>query len=250
MKIKQIVSVVAAVAATGILCAGVAPAANSAEESAVVSSRSFPKVVSVKKNLLAEASSTAVDDASNWGGIENLNVPETESQAEKEAAAQQQADEQAAQQQAEAANRSSQREALGNSDAAGTADGTGTDSTAGSVEAPAANSSIGAYAAQFVGYPYVYGGNTPAGWDCSGFTQWVFAQFGKNIGRTTYQQVNAGVHVTDPQPGDLMISTDVSHAGIYLGNGLMIHAMNPSTGTQISAVASVVPSSYYYIRVQ
>ncbi|OZG63179.1 NlpC/P60 family protein [Bifidobacterium lemurum] len=221
----------------GVSFAFVAPSATADDSETVTSARSFPKATAVKKNLYAEAVSTTVEEDSDWGSIESLDVPQTQSQAEKDAEAQAQAEEEAAAQ-AQAADRSQQRESL-----------TTTTVATPSVPASADASALASYASQFAGYPYVYGGNTPSGWDCSGFTQYVFAQFGKDIGRTTYAQVNAGTHVSDPQPGDLMISTDLSHAGIYLGNGLMIHAMNASMGTGISSVASVTPSSYYYIRV-
>lgn len=244
---KRISSVLAAMVAVGAMSALLAPAAEAAGAShdavAVTSTRSFPKVNTAKKDLLAEATSTQVESDSDWGGIESLDVPQTESQTEREQREAQEAQE-AAQQTASdtaAASRTSDRNAIASDDAA----------VADSVDPPASAdaSALAAYASQFVGYPYVYGGNQPGGWDCSGFTQWVFAQFGYNIGRTTSDQLNAGTIVSNPQPGDLMISTDVSHAGIYLGNGLMVHALNPGMGTQISAISSVTPSSYYYIRV-
>ena len=110
--VKNIISTSVAVIATGAMFACVAPfaSADSAQTSAVVSSRSFPKASSVKKNLFAESTSTSVDENSKWGGIETLDVPQTESQAEKEAvaaaAAQKAADEAAAAQSAAAASRS------------------------------------------------------------------------------------------------------------------------------------------------
>ena len=89
MSVKTIISTSVAIIATGAMFACVAPfaSADSAQTSAVVSSRSFPKASSVKKNLFAESTSTSVDENSKWGGIETLDVPQTESQAEKEAAA-------------------------------------------------------------------------------------------------------------------------------------------------------------------
>lgn len=86
-----------------------------------------------------------------------------------------------------------------------------------------------AYASQFQGVPYVYGGTTPSGFDCSGFTQYVYSKFGISLPRIDYQQrVWAQAHgtkVSDPQPGDLMWRS--GHVGIYVGNGLMIHAPRP-----------------------
>lgn len=82
MSVKTIISTSVAIIATGAMFACVAPfaSADSAQTSAVVSSRSFPKASSVKKNLFAESTSTSVDENSKWGGIETLDVPQTESQ--------------------------------------------------------------------------------------------------------------------------------------------------------------------------
>lgn len=84
-------SVIAALAAAALTFAGVAPAAlaanDGATQDAVVATRSFPKTNAVKKNILAEASSTQVESDSDWGGVESLNVPQTKSQAEKDAEA-------------------------------------------------------------------------------------------------------------------------------------------------------------------
>ena len=74
-------SVIAALAAAALTFAGVAPAAlaanDGATQDAVVATRSFPKTNAVKKNILAEASSTQVESDSDWGGVESLNVPQT-----------------------------------------------------------------------------------------------------------------------------------------------------------------------------
>lgn len=85
------------------------------------------------------------------------------------------------------------------------------------------------YAYQFQGVKYVYGGTSPSGFDCSGFTQYVFRRFGINIGRDTYAQLGAGrkVSQSELQPGDL-IFPHTGHVGIYVGNGNFIHA--PHTG--------------------
>lgn len=89
--------------------------------------------------------------------------------------------------------------------------------------------SLISYAYKFLGTPYVWGGTTPSGFDCSGFTQYVFRQFGYSIGRTTYDQIYAGKSVSrsEMKPGDLVF-THAGHVGIYLGNNQFIHA--PQTG--------------------
>lgn len=96
------------------------------------------------------------------------------------------------------------------------------------------------YARRFLGVPYGWGATGPNSFDCSGFTQYVFRNAaGINIGRTTYDQINAGVEVSQAnlQPGDLVFPHS-GHVGIYIGNGQMIHA--PSTGDviKISSVYS------------
>lgn len=104
------------------------------------------------------------------------------------------------------------------------------------VPASAAGSSIAAIAMQYQGVPYVAGGATPAGWDCSGFVQYVYAQAGISLPRTSYGQGAAGtlVSAAQAQPGDIVYYG--SHVGIYMGNGMMIDAGTPATGTSYRAV--------------
>ena len=94
-----------------------------------------------------------------------------------------------------------------------------------------------AFASNYIGTPYVWGGTSPnPGFDCSGFTQYVYAHFGVSLGRTTYEQINDGSAVSRDQlqPGDLVLfgsSSNPHHVGIYVGNGAYIHA--PHTGDSI-----------------
>ena len=95
----------------------------------------------------------------------------------------------------------------------------------------------------FVGYPYVSGGASPSGFDCSGFVQYVYSLVGKSVSRCTYTQANDGVGVSysEAQPGDILSwghGGSVTHSAIYIGNGQMIHAMNSNTGVVISNVDS------------
>lgn len=95
------------------------------------------------------------------------------------------------------------------------------------------SNAVVAYASNFLGTPYKWGGTTPAGFDCSGFTQYVYKHFGINLGRATYNQINDGYAVSrdELKPGDLVFygtGGSPSHMGIYVGNGMYIHS--PRTG--------------------
>ncbi|MBT1172549.1 C40 family peptidase [Bifidobacterium sp. MA2] len=232
----------------------IAPAAAAAGTSGVVSSeRSFPKASSARKDLLKESTSTDVEQDSNWGGIESLDVPKTKSQAEKdaEAKAQQEAAAAAAAAQAaqSAASSSSSASASRSGSRSSLSSGTSSSFDLGSVEAPTSSngSAVVSYAAQFQGVPYVYGGTTPSGFDCSGFTQYVYAAFGISLPRTDAQQrvwaQANGTLVSNPQPGDLMWRS--GHVGIYVGNGMMIHAPRP--GKSVSIVPVYASFEYYRI---
>jgi cell wall-associated NlpC family hydrolase len=94
------------------------------------------------------------------------------------------------------------------------------------------------------GKPYVWGAAGPDSYDCSGLVLWAFAQEGISLPHYTGDQWNAGMHVSraDLEPGDLVFFfADISHVGIYLGNGLMVDA--PSTG-QVVQVQAVFWNAY------
>jgi cell wall-associated NlpC family hydrolase len=91
----------------------------------------------------------------------------------------------------------------------------------------------------YVGVPYVWGGNTPReGFDCSGFTKYVFAKYRISLPRTSREQVQAGIAVSTDfralRPGDLMLFAEpgqaISHVAIYAGNGRIIHASSAVGG--------------------
>lgn len=90
------------------------------------------------------------------------------------------------------------------------------------------------YGLQFLGNPYVFGGNSlTGGIDCSGFTQAVYRHFGYNLPRTSTEQRSAGreVSYSEAQPGDLICYA--GHVAIYIGNGQIVHASTPKTGIKV-----------------
>lgn len=108
----------------------------------------------------------------------------------------------------------------------------------------ATRTAVVAYAKQFLGNPYVYGGTSLTnGTDCSGFTQGVYAHFGITTGRSSRDQAAKGkeISVSSVQPGDLLFYASgnyINHVALYIGNGQVIHASNSRTGIIIS------PSNY------
>jgi hypothetical protein len=119
------------------------------------------------------------------------------------------------------------------------------------VSAPTAHSAkkdeISDFAQQFTGTPYLFGGTTPSGFDCSGFITYVFDKFGINLPRTSETQFAVGKEVSESelQPGDLVFFNNtykegISHAGIYLGNNQFI-----SAETKGVAVAKLFSHPYW-----
>ena len=102
---------------------------------------------------------------------------------------------------------------------------------------------VAAYAQKFVGYPYVYGGNGPDSFDCSGFVKYVYAQFGYNINRTATAQMSNGYSVSKSEliPGDLVFFYNgggIGHVGMYIGNNQFVHAANSRSGVVITSLSS------------
>ena len=208
-------------------------------DTTVTATRSFPKTTAAKRDFLAEHTSTDVESNADWGGIESLDVPQTESQAEKDQKAQEQAEAEAQAQAAQAQAQAESQAASRSSDRASISVPT--------APASATGQALADHALQFQGYPYVAGGNTPSGWDCSGFVQWVFAQFGVSLPHYSGAQMSVGTAVgsiAEAAPGDIIVNTQ--HAAIYIGNGMVINALNPAQGTQVTSLA--VFSGGYAIR--
>ena len=111
-------------------------------------------------------------------------------------------------------------------------------------DAPASQygGSVVGVAYSLVGYPYIGGANGPYGFDCSGFVQYVYSRVGVNVSRSTWTQMYDGVGVSyeNAQPGDILVwgyyGGYATHSALYIGNGQMIHAANPSEGVIISSV--------------
>jgi len=103
-----------------------------------------------------------------------------------------------------------------------------------------------AKAKQYIGSRYVYGGVSPSGFDCSGFTSYIYKQFGVNLNRTAAAQYSNGTSVSKSnlQVGDLVMfgKSGINHVGIYIGGGQMVHAANPSRGV----TTDTINSGYYY----
>ena len=123
-----------------------------------------------------------------------------------------------------------------------------------SASVAASGSDIVAYAKKFIGVPYVHGGATPDGFDCSGYTQYVMGYFGGALPRTTSGQYASGTRVnkSELQPGDLVFfkpsagSSSISHVGIYVGGGSYIHAPQPGERVKISDLTDSWGSKHYY----
>lgn len=137
-------------------------------------------------------------------------------------------------------------------------DNSANDSTAddsSSVPSSGSGSSAVSIAYQYLGVPYVYGGASPSGFDCSGFTMYIYKQFGYSLPHSATSQWLSGMgtkiySISELQPGDLVFFNDpsrnkgkaCSHAGIYIGNGQHVHASSSRNG---GVITSDLTSGYY-----
>lgn len=135
--------------------------------------------------------------------------------------------------------------------------------SAAAATAPAANGAnlvgvsgqqIAEKAQQYLGTPYVYGGASPSGFDCSGFVYYVLNCFGYSAARTPAAQFNMGTNVgskSELQPGDIVLfagtgGSGITHSGIYVGGGQFIHAPNSRSTVSFSDLTSGYWSDHYY----
>lgn len=122
-------------------------------------------------------------------------------------------------------------------------------------ESSSSNSDIAATAKQYLGTGYVYGGASPRGFDCSGFTMYVYSQHGYSLPHSATSQLQSGLgtrvySISELQPGDLVFFNDpsrnagkaCSHAGIYTGDGQFIHSSSSRSG---GVIVSSLTSGYY-----
>ena len=122
-------------------------------------------------------------------------------------------------------------------------------SATGAVATPGAFSLAAVYntALQYVGTPYVFGGATPAGFDCSGFIMYVYSQYGISLPHSVTRQGAMGTPISaaEAQPGDVIIFDDGSHDGFYAGNGMILDA--PKPGGSVS-VRPLWTNAVHYVR--
>jgi len=115
---------------------------------------------------------------------------------------------------------------------------------------PSQYSGVVGIAMRYLGVPYVWGGASPGGFDCSGLVMYVFAQMGVSLPHNAAAQYGAGVPVSRDQlePGDLVFFDGLGHVGIYIGNGQFIHAPHTGTVVQISSISGWYAATYVGAR--
>src|SRR5438067_4809794 len=115
---------------------------------------------------------------------------------------------------------------------------------------PPTHSSVVSIAEHYLGTPYVWGGASPAGFDCSGLVMYVFAQVGVSLPHSSYAQYGMGSPVSRDQlqPGDLVFFDGLGHVGIYVGGGSFIHAPHTGDVVKISSISGWYASTYVGAR--
>lgn len=119
--------------------------------------------------------------------------------------------------------------------------------------AVASGEQIVEFALNYIGVPYVYGGSTPQGFDCSGFTQFVMKNFDIYLPRSSHDQYSIGTRISKAQliPGDLVFfkyssGYRINHVGIYIGEGNFIHSPIPGQSVKIDSLTHGYFNTYYY----
>ncbi|WP_406135589.1 NlpC/P60 family protein [Streptomyces albidoflavus] len=168
---------------------------------------------------------------------ERLAEIERKKQAEAERKAKERAEKEEAERKAREAAEEKEREESGSGSGTGTGSGGG--STAPDSSYAAKAEKVIAFARAQMGKPYVWGAAGPDSFDCSGLTQAAWKTAGISLPRTTWDQVGVGqkVSVDNAQPGDLVFFyDDISHVGIYIGGGEMIHAPKPGADVRVESI--------------
>jgi peptidoglycan DL-endopeptidase CwlO len=129
--------------------------------------------------------------------------------------------------------------------------GVGASTPEGSTVAPPnVHGGVVGIAMHYLGVPYVWGGASPRGFDCSGLVMYVFAQIGVSLPHSSYAQAAMGtpVSISQLEPGDLVFFTGASHEGIYIGGGQFIHAPHTGDVVKISSLSGYYTSAFYTAR--
>jgi cell wall-associated NlpC family hydrolase len=115
---------------------------------------------------------------------------------------------------------------------------------------PARYGGVVGIAMRYLGTPYVWGGASPSGFDCSGFVMYVYSQIGVSLPHSSYAQYGYGSAVSrgDLQPGDLVFFDGLGHEGIYVGGGSFIHAPHTGDVVKISSMSGWYASTYVGAR--
>jgi peptidoglycan DL-endopeptidase CwlO len=118
------------------------------------------------------------------------------------------------------------------------------------VAPPNAHGGVVGIAMRYLGVPYVWGGSSPRGFDCSGLVMYAFAQIGVSLPHSTYALWPMGSPVSRDQlqPGDLVFFNGLGHMGIYIGNNQMIHAPHSGDVVKISSLSGWYSSTYMGAR--
>ena len=118
------------------------------------------------------------------------------------------------------------------------------------VAPPSTHGGVVGVAMQYLGVPYVWGGASPSGFDCSGLIMYAYAQIGVSLPHSTYALWGMGVPVSRDQlaPGDIVFFSGLGHAGIYAGGGSFVHAPHTGDVVKVSSMSGWYTSSYVGAR--
>jgi cell wall-associated NlpC family hydrolase len=118
------------------------------------------------------------------------------------------------------------------------------------VAPPATHGGVVGVAMRYLGVPYVWGGASPSGFDCSGLVMYAFAQIGISLPHSSYAQYGYGTAVSrgDLQPGDIVFFDGLGHVGIYVGGGSFIHAPHTGDVVKISSLSGWYAATYVGAR--